>query len=45
MTKKVSHRMRIGHIWIKSRPRIGHIKPRDLAGYIKEKEKEDDSKS
>jgi len=38
MTKKVLRKPRVGHIWIKFRPRIGHIKPRDLAGYIKEKE-------
>ena len=42
-----SKRPRIGHIWIRfrpvcvrasrtGRPKIGHIKPRDLAGAIKE---------
>jgi len=30
---------RVGHIWVKFKPRIGHIKPRDLAGVIKEERK------
>ena len=29
---------RVGHIWVKFRPRIGHIKPQDLAA-VKEEEK------
>ena len=29
-------RQRVGHIWVGFKPRIGHIKPRDLAGAIKE---------
>lgn len=29
----------VGHIWVKFKPRIGHIKPRDLAGVIKEERK------
>jgi len=29
----------VGHIWVGSKPRVGHIKPRDLAGVIKEETK------
>ena len=29
-------RPRVGHIFLRFRPKIGHIKPRDLAGFIKE---------
>lgn len=32
-------RPRIGHIWIRFKPRVGHIKPRDLAGAIKQETK------
>ncbi|MCK4474280.1 hypothetical protein KAU30_00450 [Candidatus Bathyarchaeota archaeon] len=32
-------RPRVGHIWMKLKPRVGHIKPRDLAGAIKRERK------
>ncbi|MGB9717966.1 MAG: hypothetical protein ACPL4E_05930 [Thermoproteota archaeon] len=32
-----ARRVRVGHIWVRRRPRIGHIKPRDLAGYLSER--------
>lgn len=34
-----SERKRIGHIWVRFRHRVGHIKPRDLAGALKEERK------
>jgi len=39
MSSSKSERPRLGHIWVKFRPRIGHIRPRDLAGVIKEETK------
>ncbi len=30
-------RKRVGHVWIRFRPRVGHIKPRDLAEAIRGK--------
>jgi len=36
MSSSKPEKPRVGHIWVKFKPRIGHIKPRDLAGAIKE---------
>lgn len=36
MDKKEYRRIRIGYIKARTRPRIGRIKPKDLAGYVKE---------
>lgn len=30
-------RKRVGHVWIRFRPRVGHIKPRNLAEAIRGK--------
>jgi len=34
-----SERKRVGHMWVKFRQRVGHIKPRDLACVLKEERK------
>jgi len=39
MSSSKPDRPRVGHVWVRFKPRIGHIKPRDLAGVIKEETK------
>ncbi|MEM2487168.1 MAG: hypothetical protein QXR44_01055 [Thermoproteota archaeon] len=31
---ETQRRIRVGHIWVRRGSRIGHIRPRDLAGYL-----------
>jgi hypothetical protein len=32
-----ARRVRVGRIVVRRRPRIGHIRPRDLTGYLSER--------